>query len=71
MDIDLYCREAVLLASYFLPATKTVIGRASKRRSHWLYTSDLAQKQTKSTLQFTLPSAVGPAAVLLEARLGL
>jgi predicted P-loop ATPase len=36
VDIDLDCPEAVAIASEFLPATAT-FGRASSRRSHWLY----------------------------------
>ena len=33
-DIDLDCTEALKLADVFLPETKAVFGRASKRRSH-------------------------------------
>jgi Bifunctional DNA primase/polymerase, N-terminal len=36
-DVDLDCIEAVKLAPYFLPETNLIYGRASKRRSHWLY----------------------------------
>ena len=36
-DIDLDCREAVILAPVFLPATDSVFGRKTNRASHWLY----------------------------------
>jgi hypothetical protein len=35
-DVDLDCPETVALAPFYLPPT-WVFGRASKRRSHWLY----------------------------------
>lgn len=38
VDVDLDCTEAVALAEQCLPATAT-FGRASKRRSHYLYKS--------------------------------
>lgn len=37
VDIDLDCPETVKLANAFLPDTTAIFGRASKRRSHWLY----------------------------------
>ena len=36
-DVDLDCVEAVELAPYFLPRTGAIYGRASKKRSHYLY----------------------------------
>jgi hypothetical protein len=36
-DIDLDRIEAIQLAPYFLPPTHSIYGRASKRRSHYLY----------------------------------
>lgn len=36
-DADLDCQEAIALAPYYLPGTDAMFGRASKRRSHWLY----------------------------------
>ena len=39
VDVDLDCPEALALASWFLPQTESEFGRASKRRSHLLYTS--------------------------------
>lgn len=38
VDLDVDAREAVALADIFLPSTPAVFGRASKRRSHRLYT---------------------------------
>jgi hypothetical protein len=40
VDVDLDCREALLLAPKFLPATGWVFGRKSKPRSHWIYKVD-------------------------------
>ena len=37
IDIDLDHVQAVVEAENFLPATGAIFGRASKRRSHWLY----------------------------------
>jgi hypothetical protein len=45
-DIDLDCTEAIELAPIYLPATASVFGRPSKPRSHWLYISPGAIKET-------------------------
>ena len=37
IDVDLDHPRAVELASQYLPATPSIFGRASRRRSHWLY----------------------------------
>lgn len=37
VDVDLDCVEAVFFAERFLPPTAAMFGRASKRRSHYLY----------------------------------
>jgi len=37
IDIDLDCSEAIELASYFLPPTKSIFGRQSKPKSNYLY----------------------------------
>jgi predicted P-loop ATPase len=39
-DVDLDCAEAVALAPSFLPRTHSIFGRASKRKSHYLYIAD-------------------------------
>ena len=44
VDLDLDCYEAVHMASSLLPPTDAVFGGASKRRSHWLYTSPIAKR---------------------------
>jgi hypothetical protein len=36
-DVDLDCAESIALASYFLPSSDAVFGRASRPRSHYLY----------------------------------
>src|SRR5262249_40361574 len=51
-DVDLDCREAMLVASMLLPESNNVFGRASKPCSHWLYSSTLADKIAKASLQF-------------------
>src|SRR5262245_29246896 len=43
-DVDLDCKEALVAGPLFLPKCNNVFGRASKRRSHWLYRTDLADK---------------------------
>ncbi len=48
IDIDLDCREAVMLAPQFLPPTPSRFGRASKPQSHYLYISEIKQAKYKS-----------------------
>lgn len=40
VDVDLDCQEAIYFASVFFPTTSAVFGRASKRRSHFLFRVD-------------------------------
>ena len=42
-DVDLDCIEAMTLATYFLPPTAAIYGRASKPKSHFLYRSEDAE----------------------------
>jgi len=51
-DVDLDCREAVMIGAMLLPASNNIFGRASKPQSHWLYGTTLADKITKAHLQF-------------------
>ena len=51
VDIDLDHPLAVEVAPTYLPATGAIFGRASKRRSHWLYRST----RPISTRQWRLP----------------
>src|SRR2546430_8975192 len=51
-DVDLDCREALLIGPMLLPKSNNIFGRASKPRSHWLYTTTLADKIAKACLQF-------------------
>jgi bifunctional DNA primase/polymerase-like protein len=63
-DVDLDCREAVALAPSFLPQTGSMYGRASKRKSHYLYRCpDPPDKATKKIVDET-------GSVILELRLG-
>jgi hypothetical protein len=52
VDTDLDCSQALTLATYLLPPTGAIFGRASKPRSHWLYNCDpppeTKQFQTKA-----------------------
>src|ERR1051326_5106749 len=41
VDVDLDCDEAVKLAPKFLPKTGAIFGRESKRRSHYLYITEI------------------------------
>jgi hypothetical protein len=66
-DVDLDCREAIEVAPYLLPPTKAIFGRASKRASHWLYSTDLAASAGKATLNFDDPVSK---ARLVEIRTG-
>jgi hypothetical protein len=45
-DLDLDCTEAIELAQIYLPPTDAVFGRPSKSRSHWLFVSPGAIKET-------------------------
>ncbi len=65
-DVDLDCPEAVALAAAFLPATGAVFGRASKRRSHRLFYSNLHETETEASRQFKDTNGT----VLLELRTG-
>jgi hypothetical protein len=40
LDVDLDCAEAIAIAPAYLPATATIHGRASAKRSHWWYRAD-------------------------------
>lgn len=45
-DVDLDCPEALPLATIYLPTTEAIFGRPSKPRSHWLYGSPGAVKES-------------------------
>lgn len=66
-DVDLDCDESVKLAPYVLPKTAVIFGRASRRSSHWLYQTDLAQTADNATVQFRDPINN---AMLVELRIG-
>jgi hypothetical protein len=47
LDVDLDCDEAILLAPSFLPKTRKVHGRKSKRASHYWYHVETSPKPDK------------------------
>jgi hypothetical protein len=63
-DVDLDCSEALALAPHFLPRTGLVYGRASKRRSHHLYTC--TDPERKASIKLIDENK----AVIVELRLG-
>jgi hypothetical protein len=76
-DVDLDCPEAIAVAPYILPRTDAVFGRASKRRSHFLYRTDLANKLQSATEPFKDPTriksqdtGVRKTAMIIELRTG-
>ena len=66
-DVDLDCGEAIEMASAVLPRTGAIFGRASKRNSHRLYITNLAETVSQAALQFKDPISKG---MLLEVRIG-
>jgi Bifunctional DNA primase/polymerase, N-terminal len=66
-DVDLDCPEAIVIAPALLPSTGAIFGRASKRDSHRLYRTTLAEQLDKAVLQFKDPVTK---AMLLEVRIG-
>jgi hypothetical protein len=64
-DVDLDCREAIELASAFLPKTGAVFGRQSKRRSHHLFYVRDAKKASSIRWQDDKDDTI------LELRLGV
>jgi putative DNA primase/helicase len=70
-DIGLDCGEAIELASYMLPRTGAIFGRASARASHRLYKTTLAGKLDKATLRLKDPTpGASGRTVLVELRVG-
>jgi hypothetical protein len=65
-DVDLDCSEAVAIGPYLLPSTRATFGRESKRCSHWLYRTDLADTEQRAAIQFQSPDGD----MLLELRIG-
>ena len=71
-DLDLDCREAIELASYVLPKTGAIFGRASAPGSHWLYLQQacLHIRGRKGDDPFKDPTRPADEATLLEVRVG-
>jgi hypothetical protein len=66
-DVDLDCREAVTIAPYVLPLTSARFGRASRRDSHRLYITDLADRTENAIFPFRHPNT---GEMLCELRVG-
>jgi hypothetical protein len=66
-DIDLDCREAIVIAPYVLPPTDSIFGRKSKRASHRFYVTDLCQQTDAAAFQLRDPRTKG---ILVELRIG-
>src|SRR5262245_51584098 len=66
-DVDLDCREAIAIAPYMLPPTSARFGRTSRRDSHRLYITDLANKTENAVFQFRHPNT---GEMLCELRVG-
>ena len=66
-DVDLDCDEARAIASYILPRTGAIFGRASTRAAHRLYYTDLSINADKAVLVFKDPTTGGN---VLELRIG-
>jgi hypothetical protein len=66
-DVDLDCREAVIIAPYVLPPTSARFGRASRRDSHRLYITDLADRTENAIFPFRHPNT---GEMLCELRVG-
>jgi hypothetical protein len=69
-DVDLDCAEALVIAPYVLPPTGSLFGRASKRFSHRLYVTRLAQTEDKAGFQHLDPRIKGRGGMLIELRIG-
>jgi hypothetical protein len=72
-DVDCDAPEAVAIAPYILPPTGAIFGRASKRNSHWLYYTKLADTVENAAIAYD--DLVGkrqkhPHARLIELRIG-
>ena len=63
-DVDLDCVEAIMMAQAYLPATHSIYGRASKPRSHYLYTCHDAENKAFTQLNDD------NAKVIVEIRMG-
>jgi hypothetical protein len=70
-DVDLDSQEAITAAPYFLQRT-LCFGRASKPRSHWLYTSNLWRTEG-AVIQYKFRTGEGEARtekMIIELRIG-
>src|SRR6516165_5888434 len=66
-DVDLDCDEARAVASYVLPRTGAIFGRASSRAAHRLYYTDLSINTDQAVVNFNDPTTNGR---MLDLRIG-
>jgi hypothetical protein len=67
-DVDLDSAEALAVAASWLPPTTCIFGRASKRRSHWLYTTTPPPKSLLCTDYPDAPARTPSSTMLVELR---
>ena len=67
-DVDLDCPEAVAVAPYLLPPTRSIFGRPSAPGSHWLYL--VAEAGERATTKYVDPGIGGDRAAIVELRRG-
>src|SRR3974390_2528909 len=65
-DVDLDTPEAITVAPYLLPPTKSIFGRVSNRSSHRLYVTDLSTTAAAAVVRLRAPDG----ATLVELRIG-
>lgn len=66
-DVDCDSAESVTIAPYVLPRSQAIFGRESKRNSHYLYYTDIANAATKAVEKFSDPTT---RAAIIELRTG-
>lgn len=67
VDVDVDCDEALFFAERFLPPTPAVFGRASKKRSHYLYRVEVPEL-AKRAFNDPLATPATGGATIIEAR---
>jgi P4 family phage/plasmid primase-like protien len=70
VDCDMDCSEALAVASFLMPKTGAIFGRASSRHAHNLYYSNLTDTVDKAAIQFKDPNQRAEDVMLLELRIG-
>jgi hypothetical protein len=70
VDVDLDSAEAVAVASFLLPKTGAIFGRASRSGSHYLYVSDIAERRAAAVVEYCDPLLPPGDKPLVELRIG-